>query len=323
MKDIRELHLFFLILINITGTIAIDLVLYNENFLCSDKNDKFTILLVNIAPMFFCLILGVDFFLYGCYGCIDYCLSCNCGSPNCYCGNCDCGGCNDCDCRDCDCKCDCNCDCKSSDCKCDLGSGGGEGAAGAALGICLLAIALAAIAAVFALIGFLIYFLTKGVGKRYSRRIALCSISFFELLIGIYCTNLYLDDKEINEDYIIVIGISGFLFFINFLGILLPNCFNCCNLDNYENERDGSIIVQPLVKKNNESDKVKEDGSKDFDSTPISVNNNNNYFKPEPITPIDKPDYFYSGQNENDNNENAPLPIDYTSSNNIYYNSHN
>jgi len=38
MKDIRELHLFFLILINIMGTAAIDLVLYNEKFTCLDKD---------------------------------------------------------------------------------------------------------------------------------------------------------------------------------------------------------------------------------------------------------------------------------------------
>ena len=62
MKDIRELFLFFLILINIAGTVAIDLVLYDENFNCLDKDDKFIILLINIGPMFFCLILIVVFF---------------------------------------------------------------------------------------------------------------------------------------------------------------------------------------------------------------------------------------------------------------------
>ena len=62
MKDSRELFLFFLILINIAGTVAIDLVLYDENFNCLDKDDKFIILLINIGPMFFCLILIVVFF---------------------------------------------------------------------------------------------------------------------------------------------------------------------------------------------------------------------------------------------------------------------
>ena len=167
MKDIRELHLFFLILINIAGTVAIDLVLYNEKFTCLDEDDKFTILLVNIAPMFFCLILGIDFFMYGCYGCIDYCLSCNCNCSNCYCQPCNCQPCDcgECDCRDCDCKCDCKCDdCKCNDCKLNLGSG--KDAAGAALGICIIMIALAVVAAVLALIVALIFCLTKGVGKK-------------------------------------------------------------------------------------------------------------------------------------------------------------
>ena len=316
MKDIRELYLFFLNLINIAGAIAIDLVLYNENFMCLDKNDKFTILLINIAPMFFCFILVVDFFLYSCYGCIDYCLSDDGNCPishycPCYC------------CHNCNCNCDCNCDCKCDNCKCDLGGGGGEGVVGAALAICVIFIALVIVAAVFTLIGYLIYFLTKGIGQKYSRRIALSVITFFDLLIAIYCINLYLDDKEINEDYIIIIGISGFLFFINFLGLLLPNCFNCCDIDYYENEHGGSITVQPLVNKNNESDKVKNEGSKDFDSTPIPVNKNDNCYNPEPNTPIDKPHNYYSGQNENNNNDNAPLPVDYVSPNNIYYNSSN
>ena len=323
MKDIRELHLFFLILINIMGTAAIDLVLYNEKFTCLDDDDKFTILLVNIAPMFFCLILGVDFFMYGCYGCIDYCLACNCNCSNSTCNSqdCNCGECNNCDCRGCDCKCDdcdCDCDCKCNDCKCN--GDAGQGLAGLALILCAILIALAVIAGALALIGFTIYFLTKGVGKKYSRRIALFAIAFFELLIGLYCANLYLDDTEVNKDYIIVIGIAGVICFLDILGIILPNCFDCCNLDNYDNPDRGSIIVQPLVKKQNESDKVKNDENKDIDSTSIPVNTNDNYYKPETITP---PDNYNNSQNEKNNNENAPSPVDYISSNDIYYNSNN
>lgn len=327
MKDIRELYLFNIILINILGTVAIDLVLYNEKFTCLDKDDKFTLLLINIGPMFFSFILIIDFFLYGCYGCIDYCLNCHC--TTCYCEpcsqDCNCGNCNssDCDCK-CDCKCDdCKCDdCKCNDCRCE--GDAAQGAAGAALILCIVLIALAIIAGVLALFGFLVYFLTKGVGKKYSRRIALSFISFFQLLIAIYCTNLYLDDTEINKDYIIIIGISGFLCFINILGIILPNCCDCCELDDYDNKDRGSIIVQPLVKKKNESDKVKSDISKDNESTTIPVNTNDNYYNPESITPIYKPDNYCNNQNENkNNNEDAPLPIDYISANNIYYNSNN
>lgn len=95
----------------------------------------------------------------------------------------------------------------------------------------------------------LIYLLTKKIGKKYSRRLSLSVISLFGLAIAIYSTILYLDDTEINKDYIIIIGISGFLSFINFIGILFPNCCYCCDADNYGNNKgDGSIIVQPLVK---------------------------------------------------------------------------
>jgi len=265
--------------------------------------------------MFFCLILCVDFFMYGCYGCIDYCLACNCSCSTCDCQpsssqDCNCGECNNCDCKGCDCKCDCDCDCdcKCNDCKVD--GDAGKGLAGLALIICAIAIALAVIAAVFALIGFTIYLLTKGVGKKYSRRIALFAITFFELIIGLYCAKLYLDDTEFNKDYIIIIGIAGFICFIDILGIILPNCFDCCNLENYDDNDRGSIIVQPLVKKENENDKVKNDENKD-NSTSIPVNTNDNYYKPEPITPPNS----YNCQNESNNNENAPSPIEYISPN--------
>ena len=60
-------------------------------------------------------------------------------------------------------------------------------------------IAFTLVSAVLTLIGAFIFCLTKGVGKKYSRRIALFVIAFFELLIGLYCANLYLDDTEIKK----------------------------------------------------------------------------------------------------------------------------
>ena len=280
MKDIRELFLFFLILINILGTISIDLVLYDENFSCLDNNDKFIILLINIAPMFFCLILIVDFFLYNCYGCM------NCLCSNCICLDCGCGSCNcDCDCKDCNCDdCECNCEKEDED-KDDDGKG--------ALALLLIMIIIVAAVIALVIVGLIIYLLTKKVGKKYSRRIALSVISLFGLAISIYCTYLYLDDTEINKDYIIIIGISGFLSFINFLGILLPNFFYCCDANNYGNrESDGSIIVQPLVKAENENDRVKNEESKDFDNIPVPDNNYNS----EAIMPFEQP--YWSTNNK-------------------------
>ena len=120
-------------------------------------------------------------------------------------------------------------------------------------------------------------------------------VAFFELLIGLYCANLYLDDTEINKDYTIIKGIAGFMCFFDILGIILQNCFDCCNLVNNDNPDRGSIIVQPLVKKQNESDKVKSNVNKDFESTTFPVNTNDNYYKPEPIIP---PENYYNSQNE-------------------------
>ena len=80
MKDIRELFLSLLILINIIGVCAIDLVLYNKEFTCSDKDNKLYILLINVGPMFFSFILIIDFFLYGTYG---ICSNCDCKNMCC------------------------------------------------------------------------------------------------------------------------------------------------------------------------------------------------------------------------------------------------
>ena len=121
---------------------------------------------------------------------------------------------------DCNCTCD-NCDCDCGDCKCDCkcDGGGGEGGAGLLLvGLIILAV----IIAIAILVGLTygIYYFTKQCGKTLSRYIVLAIVSFVNLAILVLCF-LLLKNKELL--IYIVMGISGSIFLINTLTMILNN----------------------------------------------------------------------------------------------------
>lgn len=321
MKEIGEVSACFFTMINIVGTIIISVLCLNHSSE-SDSDDEITMLLINIVPQLFCIILLIDF-------CIDDCCK-NQKSGDCDCKGGDCGDCGNCN---------------------WVGGGGGGGDAGAALAIiCLFTIAVILIFAIF-------YGLTKGIGKNPSRICSLGIIFFFEGIIAIYCVYLYFMDDD-GEKFAFIFGVSLGLSVMNFVGLLIPCCGDCCSTFWSEcccqsccHSQRKSIINQPIVKQNNIAEKNKDLLSDDFITNPIpitpqnenySVENNYNYsssiYNNNPNNTIYNNNNFYKDNmaidnitkpsNDFDNNiertgsnyDNAPLPYDLPTENEILEN---
>ena len=201
MKEISEGMACFYTVINIIGTIAITILCLNHSSELdseseSDSNDEITMVLINIIPQIFCIVLLIDF----CFD--DCCKSGGGGSGDC---NCSGGGSGDCNC-----------------------SGGGGNAGEAGLGLLLICVVLIAVAMIF---GFF-YAFTKGIGKSASRCCSLGTIFFFETLIAIYCMYLYFMDDD-GEKYVYIFGVSLGLSIVNFAAIIIPCCRECCSNFSY------------------------------------------------------------------------------------------
>jgi len=288
MKKIGEGFALFYTLINIIGTIAITILGLNHSSELdseseSDSNDEITIVLINIVPQVFCIVLLIDF-------CIEDCCKSVGGG----------GGSGDCNCN--------------GDCNCSGGGGGNAGEAG--LGLLFLLVILLAVAMIF---GFF-YAFTKGIGKNASRCCSLGTIFFFESLIAIYCMYLYFMDDD-GEKYVYIFGVSLGLSIANFVGVLIPCCgdycshcsfFDCCkSCINCCSSQRKSIINQPIVKNNNIIDQKKDLLNNDFDTnsipiTPPSDNSsfdNNNYNSS--IYSNYKPNSIYNNMDNNYNNNNT------------------
>lgn len=316
MKEISEGMACFYTVINIIGTIAITILCLNHSSELdseseSDSNDEITMVLINIIPQIFCIVLLIDF-------CIDDC--CKSGGGGGGSGDCNCSGGG------------------SGDCNC---SGGGGNAGEAGLGLLLICVVLIAVAMIF---GFF-YAFTKGIGKSASRCCSLGTIFFFETLIAIYCMYLYFMDDD-GEKYVYIFGVSLGLSIVNFAAIIIPCCRECCSnfscreccgeccsacdcwkccLNCCRSQRK-SIINQPIVKNNNIIDQKKDLLNNDFDTntntipiTPPSDNSsfdNNNYNYNSSIYNNYKPNTIYNNiynNNNNDiynNNYNENNPID-------------
>ena len=313
MKPIGEGLACVLTFIDIVGTIIITILCLIHSSE-SDSNDEITMVLINAIPQVFCLALLIDF-------CIDDHKS------------------GECDCCDGDCKCS-----GGGDCNCS-GGGGGGGDAGAALAIALLVL-LAAF-----LLFIVLYGLTKGIGKNPSRICSLITILFFEAIISIYCMHLYFMDEE-GEKYVYIFGVSVGLSVANFVGLLIPCCRDCCSnccplcwtCCCCHSQRK-SIINQPIVKQNNIIEQKQDLLSNDFETKPIpitppsdnssvesnynsSIYNNykpntniygNNYLDNLPIDNLTKPskDFDNNIERTGSNYDNAPLPYDLPSENEI------
>ena len=317
MKEIGEGAACFYTVINIIGTIIISVLCFNHSSE-SDSDDEITMLLINIIPQVFCIILLIDF-------CVD------------------------------DCKChsvDDFCDCKGEgggNCNCNCNGGGGGGEVCVALAIIILfIIAMFIIFAIF-------YGLTKGIGKYASRKCSLGTIFFFETIISIYCIYLYFMDED-GIKYAYIFGVSLGLSVVNFIGLLIPCCRDgCCSAFVSEfcscclSQRK-SIINQPIIKQNNIIEQNKDLLTNDFDTNPIpisppSVNSsveknynynssiyNNNYIPPinnnffqdnnNAIDNVTKPNYEIDNDIDRtgSNYDIAPLPYDLPSENEILEN---
>lgn len=244
---------------------------------------------MNCIPIFFCIILLISF-------CVDECCKedCCCKKE---------GGIGG---RDCDCNfCICN-----------------EGRGDPAVGFVVL---LFLIISAFALIYFLFYFFSKGIGKDDSRKCSLVAAFLFELIIAIYSGILYFYEsgEKYNENgYAYIFGISLGLSVINLLAIIIPNIYDCLNS---QNNKRKSIINQPIVIKNNEYEKKNNPVENDFDSIPITpqtqpiISPSENIYYNQPIDSIIKPDNGFNEQIQRteSNYDNAPLPLDLPTENEV------
>ena len=277
MKKIREGLAIFLTIINFIGTIAITaLILYLE------LSEGYIILLINLIPLIFCIVLIIDF-------CVDECckvfesLKCDPNNWNC-------------------------------------STPGTE--IGPLIVILIICFFIIFVLSILFMIFLFFYVFTKGMGKHVSRFYSLWAIIFFEIGISLYSLFLFFDEEKKCIIIFAISSCLALFDLFGILFTICPCSCSCCcsndeeeddendeNYEIYENDQNEIDTTDSLFK--SELSVKNTVLRNDFEPT----SNENNLEEKNNNPPIDN----ITRPNNNCNDEikrvesdysNAPLPID-------------